>query len=73
MKVKDIYKLFYHDNIYVLDLMICYEWGECISKYRQEHFTENDWNKKVKWLDVRDETIDVDNPIIIIYCYVEED
>ncbi len=75
MTVKDIHKLFYHDNIYTLELMEISggeDGGECNSLYQDNLFTDKDWEREVKNLDVRDVTVDIDNPSIIVYCYVEE-
>lgn len=72
MIIRDIEKLFYHDNIYILALVEGQNDGEYITKYYQDHFTSEDWNRPVKCLDVRDETINPDEPTIIIYCYVED-
>ena len=66
--VKDIQKLFWHDCIYILRLVEC-EGGECIPKYTDEYFTEEDFSKEVRFLDVRDETVDINHPQIIVDCY----
>lgn len=69
MTIRDVDKLFWHDNIYVLTLVECVD-EESIPKYTYEYFTEEDFNREVRYLDVRDETVDIDNPQIIVYCYV---
>lgn len=73
MTVKDIYKLVCYDRTYTLELMDCINGGEYISLYRIKDFTEKDWNKQVESISITDETIDINNPSIIISCYIKKE
>ena len=72
MTIRDIYKLFWHDNIYTLELVECSN-GECNSVYQDDSFMPEDWEKEVLYLDIRDLTENEDNPNIVIYCYTKGD
>ena len=72
MTVRDIYKLICYDSIYTLELMDCINGGEYVPLYRMKEFTEKDWNKQVESISIVDETIDINNPSIVISCYIRK-
>lgn len=73
MTVRDIYKLICYDSIYTLELMDYINDGEYVPLYRMKEFTAKDWNKQVESISIVDETIDINNPSIVISCYIKKE